>query len=152
MKGLIVTADHTVQLVDDIPMPEIGPYEALVRIDCCMICNGTDMEILCGQLPEAAEYPLMLGHESAGHVIRIGEKVRSFQPGDQVIVKMQNGEYAYYIVESINQYHYQHVPWEVMQHDGESRLTLITCLGDFSSSAGTSMHRVVAVCRPYTGE
>lgn len=74
------------------------------------------------------------------------------QPGDQVIVKMQNGEYAYYIVESINQYHYQHVPWEVMQHDGESRLTLITCLGDFSSSAGTSMHRVVAVCRPYTGE
>ena len=26
MKGLIVTADHTVQLVDDIPMPEIGPY------------------------------------------------------------------------------------------------------------------------------
>ena len=85
MKGLIVTADHTVQLVDDIPMPEIGPYEALVRIDCCMICNGTDMEILCGQLPEAAEYPLMLGHESAGHVIRIGEKVRSFQPGDQVI-------------------------------------------------------------------
>ena len=85
MKGLIVTADHTVQLVDDIPMPEIGPYEALVRIDCCMICNGTDMEILRGQLPEAAEYPLMLGHESAGHVIRIGEKVRSFQPGDQVI-------------------------------------------------------------------
>lgn len=74
------------------------------------------------------------------------------QPWDQVIVKMQNGEYAYYIVESINQYHYQHVPWEVMQHDGESRLTLITCLGDFSSSAGTSMHRVVAVCRPYTGE
>lgn len=81
MKGLIVTADHTVQLVDDIPMPEIGPYEALVRIDCCMICNGTDMEILRGQLPEAAEYPLMLGHESAGHVIRTGEKVRSFQPG-----------------------------------------------------------------------
>ena len=85
MKGLIVTANHTVQLVDDIPMPEIGPYEALVRIDCCMICNGTDMEILRGQLPEATEYPLMLGHESAGHVIRIGEKVRSFQPGDQVI-------------------------------------------------------------------
>lgn len=74
------------------------------------------------------------------------------QPGDQVIVKMQNGEYAYYIVESINQYHYQHVPWEVMQNDGESRLTLITCLGDFNSSAGTSIHRVVAVCRPYTGE
>ena len=36
MKGLIVTANHTVQLVDDIPMPEIGPYEALVRIDCCI--------------------------------------------------------------------------------------------------------------------
>lgn len=85
MRGLIVTLDHTVQLVDDIPMPQIGPYEALVRIDCCMICNGTDMEILNGQLPEAATYPLMLGHESAGHVVRVGEKVRAFQPGDLVV-------------------------------------------------------------------
>ena len=76
----------------------------------------------------------------------------SFRVKDAPFAEKVKNEEAYYIVESINQYHYQHVPWEVMQHDGESRLTLITCLGDFSSSAGTSMHRVVAVCRPYTGE
>ena len=37
MKGLIVTTDRELRLVDDIPEPEIGDYEALVKIRCCMI-------------------------------------------------------------------------------------------------------------------
>ena len=46
MKGIIVEKDGTIRLADDIPMPEPGPYEALVKIESCMICNGTDMEII----------------------------------------------------------------------------------------------------------
>ena len=42
MKGIIVEKDGTIRLADDIPMPEPGPYEALVKIESCMICNGTD--------------------------------------------------------------------------------------------------------------
>ena len=53
MKGIIVEKDGTIHLADDIPMPEPGPYEALVKIESCMICNGTDMEIIRGELPEA---------------------------------------------------------------------------------------------------
>lgn len=53
MKGIIVEKDGTIRLADDIPMPEPGPYEALVKIESCMICNGTDMEIIRGELPEA---------------------------------------------------------------------------------------------------
>ena len=41
MKGIIVEKDGTIRLADDIPMPEPGPYEALVKIESCMICNGT---------------------------------------------------------------------------------------------------------------
>ena len=60
MKGIIVEKDGTIRLADDIPMPEPGPYEALVKIESCMICNGTDMEIIRGELPEAQVFPCLL--------------------------------------------------------------------------------------------
>ena len=85
MKSLIVNESHRLQLVDDVPVPEPGDYEALVRIACCMICNGTDLEIIRGHVHEAARYPLMLGHEGAGYVVKLGRKVRSFHIGDLVV-------------------------------------------------------------------
>jgi threonine dehydrogenase-like Zn-dependent dehydrogenase len=85
MKGLIVTSEHHVELVEDIPFPEIGDYDALIQHDCCIICNGTDNEIINGNLDEIKEYPVMLGHESAGHVIQTGKKVRNYHIGDLVV-------------------------------------------------------------------
>ena len=85
MKGIIVEKDGTIRLADDIPMPEPGPYEALVKIESCMICNGTDMEIIRGELPEAQVFPTVLGHESAGRVVKIGEKVKAYKIGDMVV-------------------------------------------------------------------
>ena len=74
-------------------------------------------------------------------------------PGDIVIVEMQNGEYAYYAVDTITEYPYDAVPDSVMNIYGRPRLTLITCLGDYSSVIHTSRHRVIAVCYPvYFGE
>ena len=78
MKGIVVEKDGTIRLADDIPMPEPGPYEALVKIESCMICNGTDLEIIRGELPEAQAFPTVLGHESAGRVVKIGEKVKAY--------------------------------------------------------------------------
>lgn len=85
MKGLIVTKGGDVELVHDIPMPEIGPYDALVKTECCMICNGTDMELIRGELPEAQNFPAMLGHESAGRITEVGEKVAAYKQGDLVV-------------------------------------------------------------------
>ena len=85
MKSLIVNEDHRLELVDDVPVPEPGDYQALVRIACCMICNGTDLEIMHGHVREAAQFPLMLGHEGAGYVVKLGRKVRSFRVGDLVV-------------------------------------------------------------------
>lgn len=85
MKGLIVTKEKKVVLSNDIPMPQIGPYEALVKTECCMICNGTDLEIIRGELPEAQLFPTVLGHESVGRIVALGEKVRTYRLGDMVI-------------------------------------------------------------------
>lgn len=96
MKGLIVENTGNVKLVDDIPVPEINDYEALVKIECCMICNGTDMEIIHQQLREAKHYPLVLGHEGVGTVIKTGKKVRNFTIGDRVMrVSLADSEKYY---------------------------------------------------------
>lgn len=70
------------------------------------------------------------------------------QIGDQVIIEMANGEMAFYLVEAIEKWRYDEVPAEIMQTWGEPRLTLITCYGDYSSALGSSIHRVIAICKP----
>ena len=85
MRGLVVEKGGDIRIADDIPMPQIGPYDALVKTECCMICNGTDMEIIRGELPEAQDFPLVLGHESSGKIIDTGEKVCTYKKGDRVI-------------------------------------------------------------------
>lgn len=85
MRGLIVTKEHELKLVQDIPMPEINEYEALVKVETCMICNGTDLGVIAGHVREASDYPLVLGHESAGRVVKVGIKVTAFRLGDLVV-------------------------------------------------------------------
>ena len=70
--------------------------------------------------------------------------------GDRICVTMESGEVKFYIVESIDRYKYDAVPESVMEEGGRTRLTLITCLGDYSHTLHMSETRVVAVCRPIT--
>ncbi len=70
------------------------------------------------------------------------------KPGDRVSVTLENGSVVFYSVESIEQYKYDEVPSFVMEPWGETRLTLITCLGDYDHSMHMSLTRVVAVCKP----
>ncbi|MCI8375521.1 MAG: alcohol dehydrogenase catalytic domain-containing protein [Lachnospiraceae bacterium] len=85
MKALIVTKEHQVVLSDELPIPRIGDYEALVKNDCCMICNGTDLGVIEGAVREVERYPAVLGHEVAGRVVAVGEKVTSYKIGDLVV-------------------------------------------------------------------
>jgi threonine dehydrogenase-like Zn-dependent dehydrogenase len=83
VRGIFVTAvDQTA--IFDLPEPAIGPYEALVEVQACGICNSTDWKIIEGEFV-AGTFPVLLGHESAGRVIRVGERVRSFREGDLVL-------------------------------------------------------------------
>lgn len=85
MRGLIVYGDATLKLVEDIPMPEITPYTALVKTIACGICNGTDTKLTAGHLNGFATYPAVLGHEAVGQVIQVGSKVSKYRVGDFVL-------------------------------------------------------------------
>lgn len=67
----------------DVPIPEIGDDEVLVRTMCCGIC-GTDLHMVegFGYVPKLPHIP---GHEPSGVVERVGRSVTTFKPGDRVV-------------------------------------------------------------------
>ncbi len=84
MLAVVVVEPGRVELVD-LPEPSPGPYEARVKTEVASLCNATDGKLIAGHFPGVDTYPLMLGHESAGIVDAVGEKVRNFQVGDRAI-------------------------------------------------------------------
>jgi alcohol dehydrogenase len=69
-------------VLDEKPIPEIGPGEALVRVTTTTIC-GTDVHILKGEYPVAKG--LTIGHEPVGVIERLGAGVEGYREGDRVI-------------------------------------------------------------------
>lgn len=96
MRGLVVKEKGKVELVNDIPEPQIGPYDALVEVIACGICNGTDLKLIDGHFKGYDAYPCVLGHEPLGRVIKLGEKVTSYKIGDHVLRAMLNDTPKYY--------------------------------------------------------
>lgn len=69
-------------VLDDKPVPDVGPLDALIRITTTTIC-GTDIHILKGEYPVAAG--LTIGHEPVGIIEKLGSAVTGYQEGQRVI-------------------------------------------------------------------
>jgi alcohol dehydrogenase len=69
-------------VLDDKPVPDIGPQDALIRITTTTIC-GTDIHILKGEYPVARG--LTVGHEPVGIIEKLGRGVTGFKEGQRVI-------------------------------------------------------------------
>lgn len=70
-------------VIDELPMPEPGPGEVLVKTKACGIC-ATDLHILAGWGYQP-HLPFVMGHEPAGVVRAVGAGVTGFAPGDRVV-------------------------------------------------------------------
>ena len=68
----------------DVPVPEIGPADVLIRVAAAGICHS-DAHYRAG-ISQFDRLPLTLGHEVAGTVDKIGNAVTSVAPGDRVCV------------------------------------------------------------------
>ncbi|WP_218192311.1 zinc-dependent alcohol dehydrogenase [Brachybacterium vulturis] len=86
MKAIVVNADGRVQ-VKEIDRPDVKSHQALVATIAGGIC-GTDATLLQCSFKGVgpASYPLVLGHESVGRVIDVGEDVISYKRGDIVLL------------------------------------------------------------------
>jgi alcohol dehydrogenase len=69
--------------IREVPRPNPGPGEALIRVTLTTIC-GTDVHILRGEYP--VKNGLVIGHEPVGVVEAVGVGVTGYAPGERVIV------------------------------------------------------------------
>ncbi len=69
--------------IEDMPIPEIGPGDALVRVKACGICSG---DVMPWYIEKKA--PLVLGHEAVGEIVKLGSSFQTqnskFKIGDRV--------------------------------------------------------------------
>ena len=81
MHAAVYKGDSVVA-VEQVPTPEIGPGELLIRVEACGVCH-TDLKKIEHNLLAP---PRIFGHETAGVVARVGKGVRKLAPGDRVVV------------------------------------------------------------------
>jgi len=67
--------------VEEVPVPDVGDREVLIKVAACGIC-GTDIKKI---FQRYVEPPQILGHELAGTVVAVGRGVTKWKPGDRVM-------------------------------------------------------------------
>jgi propanol-preferring alcohol dehydrogenase len=82
MQAMVLKTKRSPLEAVDLPMPNPGPGEVLVRVHACGVCR-TDLHVVDGELTEP-KLPLVPGHEIVGIVTETGEAVERFRPGDRV--------------------------------------------------------------------
>ncbi len=81
MKALVL--EQYRQLVyREVPDPEVGPEDVLIRVGACGIC-GSDIHGMDGSTGRRIP-PVIMGHEAAGTIARAGSSVTGWQRGDRV--------------------------------------------------------------------
>ena len=68
----------------ELPIPEIGEEDVLFKVQAVGIC-GSDLHQYTGTQSWAVNYPVVLGHEFAGSVAKLGNRVKGFKEGDRVV-------------------------------------------------------------------
>src|SRR5215204_1910555 len=68
--------------VAEVPVPEPGEGQLLLRVHCCAVCR-TDLHVVDGELPHPS-LPLIPGHQIVGTIEKMGEGVNRFEAGTRV--------------------------------------------------------------------
>jgi propanol-preferring alcohol dehydrogenase len=82
MSAMVLDAPGRPLRLADVPIPEPGAGEVLIRVRACAVCR-TDLHVADGDLPHP-KLPLILGHEIVGEVVGKGEGSSRFAPGTRV--------------------------------------------------------------------
>jgi threonine 3-dehydrogenase len=85
MKALVKSRAEPGLWLEDVPRPELGVNDVLIKVEKTGIC-GTDLHIYkwddwaCKTIP----VPMVVGHEFVGEIVKVGANVTDFYPGEVV--------------------------------------------------------------------
>jgi len=82
MQAMVLDAAHQPLKAIELPVPEPGPDQILLKVLACGVCR-TDLHIVDGELDQP-KLPLVLGHEIVGRVEALGANVKGFEVGERV--------------------------------------------------------------------
>ncbi len=82
MKAMVLVAQGQPLVMKELPIPQPGPDEVLVRVEACGVCR-TDLHVVDGELPEP-KLPLIPGHEIVGIVEELGANAGHLHVGQRV--------------------------------------------------------------------
>ena len=85
MKALVKKENKPGLWLEEVPKPEVGINDVLIRVDRTGIC-GTDLHIYKWDAwaQKTIPVPMVVGHEFVGEVIEVGSNVKDFFPGEVV--------------------------------------------------------------------
>ncbi len=90
MKAAMLTGKESI-LIQDVPTPEIGDGDVLLKVRSAFVC-GTDVRFYLNGKPGTDEnHPRILGHEFAGVIEKVGRSVKGYEPGMRVAVAPNYG-------------------------------------------------------------
>jgi propanol-preferring alcohol dehydrogenase len=81
MKAAVVRELGKPLVMEEVPIPEVGPGQILVKVEACGVCH-TDLHAANGDWPVRPNPPFIPGHEGAGHVVAVGPGANSVKEGD----------------------------------------------------------------------
>jgi alcohol dehydrogenase, propanol-preferring len=76
VRAMILDAPGKPLRVAEVPVPDPGEGQLLLRVHCCAVCR-TDLHVVDGELPHP-RLPLIAGHQIVGTVEKIGGHAGSF--------------------------------------------------------------------------
>ena len=82
MKAMQLAAPHRPLALVDLPTPQPGAGQLLVKVHACGVCR-TDLHVVDGELTQG-KLPVIPGHEIVGTVSEKGAGVERFAPGDRI--------------------------------------------------------------------
>lgn len=98
MKAAVVERPG-ILVVKDVPEPEVGENDILIRVRTASICNATDNHIVDGTFEGAHDrYPQILGHEVHGEVVAYGSKVEGMEAGERLVTYTPHGAFCEYTI------------------------------------------------------
>ncbi|MDP9435789.1 MAG: S-(hydroxymethyl)mycothiol dehydrogenase [Actinomycetota bacterium] len=83
VRAVVAKAKGEPVSLENIVIPDPGPYEVVVRIETCGVCH-TDLHYREGGIND--EFPFLLGHEATGRVDTVGSSVTAVAAGDRVVL------------------------------------------------------------------